>query len=73
MTTRTLPTPYDYRAGMAPGTGWADRLRRVLQAAESRRQLAALDSRMLSDIGISRAEAIEEARRAPWDLAPRRR
>jgi uncharacterized protein YjiS (DUF1127 family) len=32
-----------------------------------------MDRRMLADIGISRSEALEEAGRAPWDLAPRRR
>ncbi|MBR0674625.1 DUF1127 domain-containing protein [Roseomonas alkaliterrae] len=53
-----------------PWLGW---LRRCIQAIRSRRQLAELDDRLLSDIGISRAEALEEASRAPWDLAPRRR
>jgi uncharacterized protein YjiS (DUF1127 family) len=45
----------------------------MLHAIESRRHLAEMDARMLSDIGISRCEALEEAARAPWDLVPRRR
>lgn len=48
-------------------------VRTALHAAASRRQLAQLDDRMLADIGLGRAEAIAEADRAPWDLAPRRR
>ncbi|WP_255575049.1 DUF1127 domain-containing protein [Caldovatus aquaticus] len=45
----------------------------MLRAIESRRQLAAMDDRMLSDIGLSRADALHEADRRSWDLAPRRR
>jgi uncharacterized protein YjiS (DUF1127 family) len=57
---------------------WRDRsllgqFRSMLHAIESRRHLAEMDARMLSDIGISRCEALEEAARAPWDLVPRRR
>jgi uncharacterized protein YjiS (DUF1127 family) len=53
-------------------------LRQVLQAQRtlaSRRLLHEMEPRMLADIGITHAEAIEEARRAPWDLTarPRRR
>ena len=32
-----------------------------------------LDDRMLKDIGLSRADALAEAARAPWDLGPPRR
>ena len=46
-----------------------DVLARIHHAIESRRQLAEMDDRMLSDIGISRAEALHEAARAPWDLS----
>lgn len=46
-------------------------MHRMLRAAETRRQLAQLDSRMLADIGLGRAEAMAEADRAPWDLARR--
>jgi uncharacterized protein YjiS (DUF1127 family) len=45
-------------------------LGRMLRAMRTRDELAALDERMLKDIGLSRAEALAEARRAPWDLTP---
>lgn len=51
---------------------WA-RLVRMRRAAETRRELGALDPRLLSDIGVSRAEASREAERWPWDLAPQSR
>ncbi|MBW6401592.1 DUF1127 domain-containing protein [Roseomonas sp. HJA6] len=73
MTTRSLPVSHPVRAAAARGTTWLDWLRRILQAVESRRQLAEMDRRMLADIGISRSEALEEAARAPWDLTPPRR
>ncbi|ONH82259.1 hypothetical protein APZ41_015645 [Roseomonas mucosa] len=50
-----------------------DVLARVHHAIESRRQLAEMDDRMLSDIGISRSEALTEAARPAWDLEQRRR
>jgi uncharacterized protein YjiS (DUF1127 family) len=49
---------------------WLDGLRRTLEAARTRRILSDLDPRLLKDIGISRADAMQEAARAPWDLAP---
>jgi uncharacterized protein YjiS (DUF1127 family) len=48
-------------------------LSRIGQAIETRRQLAEMDDRMLSDIGISRADALAEYERASWDLGPPRR
>jgi uncharacterized protein YjiS (DUF1127 family) len=38
------------------------------RALVTRRQLAQMDDRMLRDIGLSRAEALHEANRWPWDL-----
>jgi len=73
MTTRSLPASHPLRTIAARRAGWFDWLSRVLKAVESRRLLAEMDSRMLADIGITRAEALEEAARAPWDLTPRRR
>jgi uncharacterized protein YjiS (DUF1127 family) len=35
--------------------------------ARSRRRLALLDDHLLSDIGLSRAEALAEASRTDWD------
>ncbi len=48
--------------------GWLAWLAAAMRAIETRRHLAQMDDRMLKDIGISRTEALEEARRAPWDL-----
>ncbi len=73
MTTRSLTTSNTPRTFAPRGTAWTAWLRRVLRAIETRRQLLEMDRRMLADIGISRTEALEEAARAPWDLAPRRR
>jgi uncharacterized protein YjiS (DUF1127 family) len=73
MTIRSIPVSHAFQAQVAAPSGWFARLRRTLQAIESRRHLAEMDRRMLADIGISRSEALEEAARAPWDLAPRRR
>ena len=50
---------------------WPD-FRAMRRAVETRRLLGQLDDRMLRDIGISRLDALEEARRVPWDLGPRR-
>lgn len=44
----------------------------MLRAVATRRDLLELEDRMLRDIGIGRAEALAEARRAPWDLGPAR-
>ena len=43
------------------------------QARQTRRMLGEMDARMLADIGIGRGDAIVEASRPMWDLAPRRR
>ena len=72
MTIRSIPA-FHARFIAARGNGWLVPLRRAMQAIETRRQLAEMDRRMLADIGISRSEALNEASRAPWDLAPRRR
>lgn len=72
MTTRTLSTFPTSRSAADPGAGWLEWLRRVLQAAETRRHLSGMEPRMLADIGLSRADALAEAHRAPWDLGPTR-
>lgn len=43
------------------------RLMAVAALDRSRRSLRLLDDRLLRDIGLTRAEAISEADRAPWD------
>lgn len=72
MTTSSLSTCPAIRTPAPRKAGWFAWLRRTLRAVESRRHLAEMDARMLADIGISRAEALTEAARAPWDLTPRR-
>jgi uncharacterized protein YjiS (DUF1127 family) len=42
-------------------------LRATMRVIVTRRQLAEMDDRMLSDIGISRADAWAEASRPFWD------
>lgn len=42
-----------------------------LEISRQRRHLAALDDRMLKDIGLSRATAEKEANRRFWDLPER--
>jgi uncharacterized protein YjiS (DUF1127 family) len=61
--------------GARPGVvrQFLDILARLHHAIESRRQLAEMDDRMLSDIGISRGEALTEAARPAWDLESQRR
>jgi uncharacterized protein YjiS (DUF1127 family) len=54
----------------AAHSGPARWLRLMLRAIQTRRALAAMDDRMLSDIGVSRRDALREARRAPWKLTP---
>lgn len=43
------------------------RLRDLLGLARQRRDLAKLDDRALADIGVTRAEADQEAARPIWD------
>lgn len=43
------------------------RLKQYRQTYYSRRLLTQLDARALSDIGLTRAEALREARRPFWD------
>ncbi len=43
-----------------------DAVRVLIRNATSRRQLRDMEPRMLDDIGITRAEALAEAARAPW-------
>ena len=59
------------RPAPRPSSNWLAWLGAVLHAIETRRRLAEMDDRMLKDIGISRADALEEAGRAPWDLRTR--
>lgn len=44
------------------------RLAEMRRAHRTRKLLAEMDDRLLSDIGIGRGEALMEASRAPWDV-----
>lgn len=46
-------------------TWW--QLQRWWQLAEQRRKLALLDDRALHDLGLSRADALQESERPFWD------
>jgi uncharacterized protein YjiS (DUF1127 family) len=59
------------RPAEVPAAGWLAWLAEMLRCVTTRRHLAEMDARMLKDIGISRAEAFEEANRAPWDIGPK--
>lgn len=66
--------PYD--ASMVPAprrAGWramAETVVRAVGVILTRRNLTELEPRLLADIGLTRAEALAEAARKPWDLQP---
>jgi uncharacterized protein YjiS (DUF1127 family) len=66
----TILTRRTTRQRRLSNMGWREWLSAMLRAMETRRYLVEMDERMLKDIGITRSEALEEANRAPWDLAP---
>lgn len=45
-------------------------VRHIIRVTISRRELLDRDPRLLADIGLSGAEALAEAERAPWDTLP---
>jgi len=47
-------------------------VRLAVRAQHTRRVLRDLSDHELDDIGVSRAAALLEAERMPWDLGPRR-
>ncbi len=57
-------------AGSAGWSHLAGALRLLLRTWTTRDDLAELSDRELADIGVSRATALAEARRMPWDLTP---
>lgn len=59
------------RSRRVQAAGWLGWLADMMRAIETRRRLAQMDDRMLKDIGVTRAEALQEAGRAPWDIGPR--
>ncbi len=60
---------YTLIQSLRPGT-LIQRLLRWQELRRQRRELLQLDDRMLSDLGISRADAWREARRPFWDDSP---
>lgn len=50
------------------GVGIVARLRAAREAHFQRQALARLDESRLADIGLTRAQALAEATRAPWDV-----
>ncbi len=70
-----MMTRFDRSRPAAARAEWAhpvEALRLMLRTYRSRRQLLELGPRELGDIGISRATAIAEASRLPWDIGPSR-
>ncbi|HRK19555.1 MAG TPA: DUF1127 domain-containing protein [Hyphomicrobiaceae bacterium] len=55
----------------ASARGLFSTVRRALAIRRQRRALMALDDRMLADIGLSQADAWQEAHRSFFDLAAR--
>lgn len=77
----STPRPFRPATAIAADPGgsaraWAralwDRLVVMRRTAETRRELGTLNPRLLADIGITRAEAVREAERWPWDVEPNR-
>ena len=68
-----MMTRFDHARPAAERTGWShpvDSLFIMLRTWRTRRALLELTPRELSDIGVSRATAITEASRLPWDVGP---
>ena len=68
------PPLVDSAGRRQPGAGLRARMARLLARlrrwrvlARQRRELAELSDRMLKDIGLSRVDALREARRPFWD------
>ena len=56
------------RSSFQPQTrSFIGNIRRMIALAHQRRQLPALDDHLLADIGISRAQALEEGRQTIWN------
>ena len=51
-----------------PRSGWWQRIRQMVALATQRRNLARLDDHLLSDIGLTRHQARQEAQKKAWDV-----
>jgi uncharacterized protein YjiS (DUF1127 family) len=70
-----MMTRFEHARPDAGRAGWhhpLDSLRLVWRTYRTRQALLDMTPRELSDIGISRATAVQEASRMPWDIAPSR-
>ncbi len=65
-TPRTLPGTGIHTIARAPLSRLAEGVRRWWRITTTRRGLMDMDDRMLSDLGISRAQAQFELSRKPW-------
>jgi uncharacterized protein YjiS (DUF1127 family) len=72
--TPSLTAPAGFGAPAAPAceTLWAVP-RRIWVTGTTWNQLAALDERLLHDLGLTKVEVVREIARAPWNNAPMRR
>jgi uncharacterized protein YjiS (DUF1127 family) len=72
MTTHPIASPSSIAVPAAGGiwAGFVGRLLATQRALVSRQLLLEMDGRMLKDIGITHGQAVAEARRMPWDVAP---
>jgi len=68
---RTAPPLAACHSPPPSSRGVWSRVMATLMLYRSRRALAQLDSHILNDIGISRAQALSEAKRAVWDAPDR--
>ena len=71
MAAHGITTPIRFasrRSGRAVLRQAWDTLTEMRRAHRTRRLLAEMDDRLLSDIGIGRGDALMEASRAPWDI-----
>ena len=67
-----LPIVSAPRAGVGAAGLWS-KVAAMLEARRSRQALSEMDAHHLADIGLSRGDAMVEAGRPFWDVAPRRR
>lgn len=66
MSAHLLPSAFALRARRAAARTATEALALMVRMLRTRAQLEALDDRLLRDIGVSRAEALREAGKAPW-------
>ncbi|HVZ06954.1 DUF1127 domain-containing protein [Rhodopila sp.] len=58
------------RSSVTTWSGLAAAIRLAIRTQTTRQALPELSDHLLADIGISKAAALAEAERQPWDLMP---